>query len=154
MTAELIRLIHIVSSALMFGVGIGAFWFMVTAARSGSPAAIAVTTRSAVRAEWFIAAPVALVQPTTGYLLMLQLGYSLQSSWFIAVVALYIIAGMCWVYLVKTELKLRDLAAAHATATVLPAGFSPLFQRWMRLALGSFAGVLAIFWLMVFRPGL
>ncbi len=150
----MIRLLHIVSSALMFGVGIGAFWFMVTAARSGSPAAIAVTTRNAVRAEWFIAAPVALIQPTTGYLLMLQLGYPLQSSWFVAVVALYIIAGMCWVYLVKTELKLRDLVAVHSTATVLPAEFAPLFQRWTRLALGSFAGVLAIFWLMVFRPGL
>ena len=84
----MIRLLHIVSSALMFGVGIGAFWFMLTAARSGSPAAIAVTTRNAVRAEWFIAAPVALIQPTTGYLLMLQRGYSLHSAWFAAVAAL------------------------------------------------------------------
>ncbi|MSR08223.1 MAG: DUF2269 domain-containing protein [Gammaproteobacteria bacterium] len=150
----MIRLLHIVSSALMFGVGIGAFWFMVTAARSGSPAAIAVTTRNAVRAEWFIATPVALLQPTTGYLLMLQLGYPLQSSWFVAVVALYISAGMCWVYLVKTELKLRDMTAGFSAETGLPAGFAPLFQRWTRLALGSFAGVLAIFGLMVFRPGL
>jgi uncharacterized membrane protein len=150
----MIRLLHIVSSALMFGVGIGAFWFMVTAARSGSPAAIAVTTRNAVRAEWFIAAPVALIQPTTGYLLMRQLGYALQSSWFVAVVMLYVFAGMCWVYLVKTELKLRDVAAGHRAASVLPREFGVLFQRWTRLALGSFAGVLAIFWLMVFRPGL
>ncbi len=150
----MIRLLHIVSSALMFGVGIGAFWFMVTAARSGNPAAIAVTTRNAVRAEWFIAAPVALIQPTTGYLLMLQLGYALQSSWFFAVVTVYVIAGMCWIYLVKTELKLRDLASVHSAASVLPAAFGPLFQRWTRLALGSFAGVLAIFWLMVYRPGL
>ena len=150
----MIRLLHIVSSALMFGVGIGAFWFMQTAARSGSPAAIAVTTRNAVRAEWFIAAPVALIQPTTGYLLMLQLGYSLHSRWFAAGVALYVFAGMCWVYLVKAELGLRDLAAGHSTVSGLPAEFGPLFQRWTRLALGSFAGVLAIFCLMVFRPGL
>ena len=150
----MIRLLHIVSSALMFGVGIGAFWFMLTAARSGNPAAIAVTTRNAVRAEWFIAAPVALIQPTTGYLLMQQLGYSWHSRWVAAVATLYIIAGMCWVYLVKAELRLRDLAAACSSSSVLPAAFGPLFQRWTRLALGSFAGVLAIFWLMVFRPGL
>jgi len=154
MAAELVRLFHVVSSALMFGVGIGAFWFMVASVRSGNPAAIAVTTRNAVRAEWFIAAPVALIQPTTGYLLMLQLGYTLHSRWFAAVATLYIIAGMCWVYLVKAELKMRDLATKHRAATELPAGFGPLFQRWTRLALGSFAGVLAIFWLMVFRPGL
>jgi uncharacterized membrane protein len=154
MTAELVRLLHIVSSALMFGVGIGAFWFMLTAARSGNPAVIAVTTRNAVRAEWFIAAPVALIQPTTGYLLMVQLGYSWHSRWFAAVAALYIIAGMCWVYLVKSELKMRDVVAGHSVDGMLPPEFGLLFQRWTRLAIGSFAGVLAIFVLMVFRPGL
>lgn len=154
MPPELIRLLHVVSSALMFGVGVGAFWFMVTTVRSGNPAAIAVTTRNAVRAEWFIAAPVAVIQPTTGYLLMLQLGYPLQSLWFYAVATLYIVAGMCWVYLVKAELKLRGLAAVHSTALALPEEFGVLFRRWTRLAVGSFAGVLGIFWLMVFRPGL
>jgi uncharacterized membrane protein len=151
---DMIRLLHIVSSALMFGVGIGAFWFMVTAARSGNAAAIAITTRNAVRAEWFIAAPVALIQPTTGYLLMVQLGYPLHSRWFAAVATLYVIAGMCWVYLVKAELTMRQLMAGHGAATEPPAEFGPLFQRWMRLAMGAFSGVLVIFWLMVFRPGL
>ncbi|MBL8199560.1 MAG: DUF2269 domain-containing protein [Chromatiales bacterium] len=150
----MIRLLHVVSSALMFGVGVGAFWFMVTTVRSGSPAAIAVTTRNAVRAEWFIAAPVAVIQPTTGYLLMLQFGYPLQSLWFYAVATLYIVAGMCWVYLVKAELKLRGLAAAHSASPALPDEFGALFRRWTWLAVGSFAGVLGIFWLMVFRPGL
>jgi len=149
-----IRLLHVVSSALMFGVGVGAFWFMVTTVRSGNTAAIAVTTRNAVRAEWFIAAPVAVIQPTTGYLLMLELGYPLQSTWFYAVAALYIVAGMCWVYLVKAELKLRALAAAHSSSVALPDEFGALFRRWTLLAAGSFAGVLAIFWLMVSRPGL
>lgn len=154
MPPELIRLLHVVSSALMFGVGVGAFWFMVTTVRSANPAAIAVTTRNAVRAEWFIAAPVAVIQPTTGYLLMLQLGYPLQSLWFYAVAGLYIVAGMCWVYLVKAELKLRDIAADHSGSLALPDEFGGLFRRWTLLAAGSFAGVLAIFWLMVFRPGL
>jgi len=157
-----IRLLHIVSSALMFGVGVGALWFMLTTVRSGNPAAIAVITRNAVRAEWFIAAPVALIQPTTGYLLMLQLRYPLHSAWFAAVATLYIGAGMCWVYLVKAELRLRELAAAHAAghpaahepASAMPPEFHALMRRWLRLALASFAGVLAIFCLMVFRPGL
>jgi len=149
----MIRLIHVVSSALMFGVGIGAFWFMLTTARSGNPAAIAVTTRNAVRAEWFIAAPVALVQPLTGYLLMIELGYSLRSVWFLAVAACYIIAGMCWIYVIKTELQLRNLAQAHRNDSNLPAAFEPLLRRWTGLSICSFAGVLTIFWLMVFRPG-
>jgi uncharacterized membrane protein len=154
MTSGVIRLVHVVSSALMFGVGIGAFWFMLATVRSGNPAAIAVTTRNAVRAEWFIAAPVAVIQPVTGYLLMLQLGYPLQSPWFYAVAALYIVAGMCWVYLVKAELRLRGLAAVHSASVALPGEFGVLFRRWTRLAMASIAGVLGIFWLMVFRPGL
>lgn len=149
----MIRLIHVVSSALMFGVGIGAFWFMLTTARSGNPAAIAVTTRNAVRAEWFIAAPVALVQPLTGYLLMIELGYSLRSVWFLAVATCYIIAGMCWIYVIKTELQLRNLAQAHRNDSNLPAAFGPMLRRWTGLSICSFAGVLTIFWLMVFRPG-
>jgi len=150
----MIRLLHIVSSALMFGVGIGAIWFMMAAARSGSSAVFAVTVRNAVRAEWFLAVPVAVVQPLTGYLLMLQLGYPLHSAWFAAVAALYIAAGTCWVYLVKTELRLRDLVIPEVADGKLPPGFEPLFRRWARLATGASAGVLAIFWLMVFRPGL
>ena len=63
---------------------------------SGDPAAIAVITRNAVRAEWCIAAPVAFFQPLTGYLLMVELGYSLSSAWFLMVAALYVIAGICW----------------------------------------------------------
>jgi len=150
----MIRLIHVVSSALMLGVGVGAFWFMLTSARSRNPAAIVVTTRNAVRAEWFIAAPVALLQPLTGYLLMMQLGYSLRSLWFVAVVALYVIAGMCWIYVIKTELKLRRLAEEHSSDSTMPTGFWLLFRRWTWLCICSFAGVLTIFWLMVFRPGL
>lgn len=154
MAPEFIRFAHVLSSALMFGVGIGAFWFMFTTVRSGNRAAIAITTRNAVRAEWFIAAPVAVIQPTTGYLLMLELGYPLKSMWFYAVAVLYMSAGMCWVYLVKAEISLRGLAAAHGTSAAPPGEFGALFRRWTRLALGTFAGVLAIFALMVFRPGL
>ena len=148
----MIRLLHVVSSALMLGVGVGAFWFMLTSARSGNPAAIAVTTRNAVRAEWCIAVPVALVQPLTGYLLMMQLGYSLRSWWFVAVVALYMVAGICWIYVFKTELQLAALADRHRGDSAMPAEFPPLFLRWTRLAVCSFTGVLGIFWLMVFRP--
>jgi uncharacterized membrane protein len=148
----LIRFLHIVSSAVMFGVGVGAFWFMLTTVRSGNLAAIAVTTRNAVLAEWFIAVPVSIVQPATGYLLMRQLGYPLASGWFYAVATLYIVTGMCWVYLVKAEIRMRDVAAAHSNAAVLPPGFHVLLARWQRLALGAFAGVLLLFWLMASGP--
>jgi uncharacterized membrane protein len=149
-----IRLVHVVSSALMFGVGIGAYFFMTMAVRSGSPAAIAVMTRNAVRAEWALAVPTSLVQPVSGYLLMDRLGYPLSSRWFLAVASLYIVAGVAWIYLVKTEYRLRDLALAHGAEPQLPPSFHHLMGRWRRLAVLTFGGVLGIFGLMVFRPGL
>jgi uncharacterized membrane protein len=128
----------------MFGVGVGAFWFMTTAVRSADAAAIAVTTRNALRAEWVIA--VAVVQPLSGYLLMVALGYPLRLAWFLAVATAYIVTGMAWVYLLKAEYRLRDLVAALAGPLTSPA--PPV------LALTTFAGVLTLFALTVFRPGL
>ncbi len=146
------RLIHVVSAALMFGVGVGAFWFLTTTVRSGDVNAIAIATRNAVRAEWVIAGPVALLQPVSGLILMEALGYSYTSRWFIAVVAFYIVAGIAWVWLVKAEYRLRDLSAAAAGRS-LPPEFNRLLARWRALALTSFAGVLVLFALMVYRPG-
>ena len=63
----------------------------------------------------------------------------------------YAVAGMAWVYLVKAEYRLRDLAAADAAAGP---DFAAVYARWRALAATTFAGVLGIFGLMVFRPGL
>lgn len=147
-----VRLVHVVSAALMFGVGVGAFWFLTTAMRSGDVNAIAIATRGAVRAEWVIAVPVAVLQPLSGVLLMDALSYSFSSRWFMAVVAFYIVAGIAWVWLVKAEYRLRDLSAS-AAGSALPADFNRLLVRWRALALTSFGGVLVLFGLMVFRPG-
>lgn len=146
------RLIHVVGAALMFGVGVGAFWFLTTTVRSGNVQAIAIATRTAVRAEWVIAVPVAVLQPLSGLLLMEALGYTYTSHWFIAVAAFYIVAGIAWVWLVKAEYRLRDLSAA-AEGSALPPEFTRLMARWRALALTSFAGVLVLFALMVYRPG-
>lgn len=137
----------------MFGVGVGAFWFVTTTVRSGDVNAIAIATRNAVRAEWLIAVPVAVLQPLSGLLLMEALGHAYTSRWFAAVAVFYVVAGIAWVWLVKAEYRLRALAAS-AAGSVLPAEFGRLLARWRALALTSFAGVLVLFALMVFRPGI
>lgn len=153
LSLEFIRLIHVLSSALMFGVGVGAFWFVTTAATAREPAALAVVTRNAVGAELAIGVPVAIVQPLTGWLLMRQLGYSFNSAWFWSVVAVYMVTGIAWVYLVKSEFRLRALAAPMTAMDCVPE-LAAALGRVRQLAITTLAGVLVLFWLMVFRPGI
>jgi uncharacterized membrane protein len=149
----MIRLLHILSSALMFGVGVGAFWFVNRAAATRDPAALAVTTRSAFAAELAFGIPVAIVQPLTGYLLMVQLGYRFDSRWFWSVVAAYIVTGMAWVYLVKSEFRLRRLAAPMTPLAAVPA-LGAEIRNARLLAAVTLSGVVVLFALMVYRPGL
>jgi uncharacterized membrane protein len=148
-----IRLLHILSSALMFGVGVGALWFVTTAAMSRHPAVLAVTTRNAFAAEMYFGVPVAIVQPLTGYLLMRQLGYGFDSIWFWSVAAAYSVTGIAWVYLVKSEFRLRRMTAPMSPIESLP-GFPAELARARALAAITLTGVVILFWLMVFRPGL
>ncbi|MBM4197735.1 MAG: DUF2269 family protein [Gammaproteobacteria bacterium] len=149
----MIRLLHILSSALMLGVGVGAFWFVQRAAATRDPGVMREATHSAVAAELAFGIPVAIVQPLTGWLLMEQLGYSFSSVWFWSVVAAYIVTGMCWVYLVKAEFRLRALTAGRAAGGEV-AGLDAEFAAARRLAVATLAGVVLLFALMVFRPGL
>jgi uncharacterized membrane protein len=153
MTAEAIRLLHVLSSALMFGVGVGAFWFVNTAAASKHPVALAVTARNAFAAEMAFGVPVAIIQPLTGWLLMLELGYRFDSAWFWSVVAAYIVTGIAWVYLIKAEYKLRALTAPLAPIESVPE-LQHTLQRARALAAFTLTGVVVLFALMVFRPGL
>ncbi len=137
----------------MFGVGVGAFWFVNTAAASRDPAALAVTTRNAVRAELFFGIPVAIIQPLTGWLLMLQLGYAFDTVWFWSVVAVYVVTGMAWVYLIKSEFRLRGLAAPMTPVAATPMLAAEIL-RARTLAAATLAGVVVLLWLMVTRPGL
>ncbi len=137
----------------MFGVGVGAFWFVNLAAASRDAGALAVTTRNAFRAELAFGIPVASVQPLTGWLLMRQLGYTFDSVWFWSVVGVYVVTGMAWVYLVKSEFRLRRLAASLTAVDATP-GLAQEIRHARTLATATLTGVVVLFWLMVTRPGL
>jgi uncharacterized membrane protein len=52
-------------------------------------------------------------------------------------------------------MRMRDLAAAAVKqGTLLPARYHKLFWTWFAFGFPAFAGVLAIFWLMIARPNL
>ena len=148
-----LKLAHIVSSTLLFGTGLGTAFFMWTAHRSGDVAAIAVTARHVVIADFLFTAPAALIQPVTGFLLQQRVGYPLGLPWLAAALVLYAIAGACWLPVVWIQLRVRDLAqAARTGGTPLPERYYVLMRWWFGLGWPAFFAVLAVFALMVFTP--
>ena len=148
----LLRLVHILSAVIVTGTGAGIAFFMFMAHRSSNVQAIAVTTRHVVLADWIFTAPAVLVQFVTGVLLMNRLGYSFSSSWFIAVITLFVFIGACWIPVVLLQYKLRKLADASLEADVLPSDFNKLMNWWTALGIPAFIAILGIFTLMVFKP--
>ena len=148
-----VKWLHILSSTLLFGTGIGSAWYMLLANISRDVRAIAVVSRHVVIADWVFTATTALIQPATGLYMIHLAGYPLHSSWIMWSIALYVLAGACWLPVVWIQMRLRDLAAqAVRTHTELPPQYWRLFRTWVALGVPAFGAFLVIFWLMVAKP--
>jgi uncharacterized membrane protein len=149
----IIKWVHILSSTFLFGTGIGSAWYMLLTTLSRDVRAIAVVNRNVVIADWVFTATTAILQPATGFYMIYLAGYPLHSSWIVWSIALYVLAGACWLPVVWIQIRLRDLAAEAArTETELPPQYWRLFNNWVALGVPAFIAFLAIFWLMVAKP--
>lgn len=154
-TFAVLKLIHILSATVLFGTGLGTAFVMWRADRTGDLPAIAVTARHVVLADFLFTAPAVVVQPVSGVLLALEAGYGFTEPWLLAAIGLYLLAGACWLMVVRLQLRLRDLAeAARAASEPLPASYHRAMGLWFALGWPALASILAIFALMVFRPAL
>jgi len=148
-----IKWVHILSSTILFGTGIGSAFFLFMANRRKDIAAIYFATRHVVIADWLFTTPAVILQLLTG-LYLVHLGhYPLTEGWIKWGLVLYFFAGACWLPVVWMQIRMRDMAKAALTSgTSLPARYW-LFDRWW-VILGSlaFPTVAVIFWLMVAKP--
>lgn len=149
-----LKTIHIVSSTVLFGTGLGTAFFMWMAHRRGDVAAIAVTTRHVVLADWLFTTPAIIVQPLTGFWLVHLMGMPWTLAWLWLSLALYLLAGACWLPVVAIQYRIRTLAeTAHRTGTALPATYYRLMRWWFALGWPAFLALVLVFWLMVRKPG-
>jgi len=151
----ILRIAHVIGACVLFGTGLGIAFFMWMANRTADPAVIAGTARIVVMADTLFTATAVVAQPATGVALATLAGISLRSPWIVLALALYLVVGACWLPVVWIQIKLRDLAAAARDAGVpLPAQYHRLFRIWFILGWPAFAGVMAIFVLMIAKPPL
>jgi len=153
MSYLLLKYIHIVSSTILFGTGLGTAFHGWMANRRGALAAIATVNRNVVTADWIFTTPAVLVQPVTGVMLARMAGYSITDHWLALSLLLYVVAGACWLPVVRLQILMRRMAdRALAENSPLPAQYARYARLWFLLGWPAFAGVLAIFFLMTVKP--
>lgn len=150
----LLKAIHILSSTLLFGTGLGTAFHGWMANRAGSLDARRVVNRNVVLADWLFTTPAVVVQPVTGIWLAQIAGFPLTSGWLVAAMILYLLVGACWLPVVGIQIAMRRIADATPDGTPLPPRYFRLSRWWFALGWPAFIGVIIIFWLMVAKPGI
>lgn len=152
---KILEWVHILSSTVLFGTGIGTAFQMWFAHRCRDPRAVAVVARNVVLADWLFTLPAGIVQPATGFSMVAIAGYDPFDSWLVAAYALYLLALACWIPVVVLQMRARDLAAdAAARGTPLPPAYDRVMRLWFALGWPAFIALVVIFWLMVHKPQL
>jgi uncharacterized membrane protein len=148
-----VKWLHILSSTILFGTGIGSAFYMLFVSLSRDLHAIAVVSRYVVLADWLFTTPTIIIQPLTGFYLMHLAGFPLSASWIVWSIVLYFVAGACWLPVVWLQMKMRDFAR-HAVEnnTALPATFWRYLTIWVLLGIPAFLGLVIVFYLMVAKP--
>jgi uncharacterized membrane protein len=150
-----LKFLHLVGTAVLFGTGVGIAFFLLLAHRTKQAAVVAAVARIAVIADFLFTATAVVVQPVTGVLLAVEIGFSLHESWIVLSILLYLATGAFWIPVVFMQIRMRDLAAAAAReGRALPAEYHRLFRLWFAFGFPAFGAVLAIIWLMIAKPAL
>jgi len=149
----IIKLIHILSSTILFGTGLGTAFYMWRADVSGDIRAIAVVSRNVVLADWLFTTPAIIIQPLTGFWLVYLLGLPFETVWIRISLLLYVLAGCCWIPVVWIQMRISRLAAGlHEQSATPDKEFRRLMRWWYGLGWPAFIAVVVIFGLMVFKP--
>ena len=155
MTYLVVKWLHILSSTLLFGTGLGSAFYMFFASRTRDARVVATVVKHVVLADWVFTTPAIILQPVTGFYLMHLAGYPLSSPWILWSVVLYLVAGAAWLPVVWMQIRMRDLAAmAATTGTSLPQSYWRFLQVWVALGVVAFLSLVVVFFFMVAKPAL
>jgi uncharacterized membrane protein len=149
----IVKWLHILSSTVLFGTGLGSAFYMFFTNRSSEVRAIAIVCRRVVWADWLFTTPTAILQPATGFYLIHLAHMPLTAKWIQWSTALYVLAGACWLPVVWIQTRMAQIAERAAEQdTQLPRLFWRYHHIWTALGVPAFVAFIAIFYLMVVKP--
>ncbi|MBO9642339.1 MAG: DUF2269 domain-containing protein [Pseudacidovorax sp.] len=152
MSYTALKSLHILSMVLLIGTGLGSAFYKWMAGRSGNVQHIAITNRHVVLADWLFTTPTVILQPVSGLWMAAMAGWSWHSPRLATSLALYGLAGLCWLPVVGLQLKMRRLAEEAASAGApLPPAYWRLARCWLWLGVPAFLTMAVVVVLMVFK---
>ncbi|UCM92392.1 MAG: DUF2269 domain-containing protein [Rickettsia endosymbiont of Cimex lectularius] len=131
---SVVKTIHIISSTILFGTGIGIAFFMWWANKTGDLAAKVYAARTTVIADFLFTTTSAIIQPISGIILINIVGYDFFDLWLVLTYLGYAITGACWLPVVWIQIQLRNIAVRTLKNNEqLPAQYYKLFNLWFYL---------------------
>lgn len=153
MEYAIVKWLHVLSSTLLFGTGIGSAYYMLKASLNRDARIAYFVVRQVVIADWIFTATTVVIQPLTGFYLVHLAGFPLGARWIWWSLVLYVVAGACWLPVVRIQIRLRELARAAASGGhALSPEYRRLFRIWIGLGVPAFIALVVIFYLMVAKP--
>lgn len=149
----ILKWLHVLSSTLLFGTGIGTAFYLFFVSRTRDTHAVAVVSHYVVIADWLFTATTIVFQPVSGFWLAHLAGYPLTSRWIVWSTGLFALATLCWIPVVWLQMRLRDIAkAADQAGEPLPPLYWNYLGWWTALGVPALVLFLAVFYLMIARP--
>ena len=147
-----LKYLHILSMVLLFGTGLGSAFYKWMADRSRNLEHIAITNRNVVLADWIFTTPTVIFQPVSGIWLAYLAGIPLTTNWISISLALYVLAGICWIPVVWLQIRMSKLAdAALETKSALNDDYWRYARLWFWLGVPAFISMVLVVFLMVFK---
>ena len=91
----ILKYIHIISSTILFGTGIGSAFYMFIANRRKNIENIYFTVKYVVIADWLFTTPAGIIKLISGTILVKIAGYEFTDLWIIWAYILYFFALIC-----------------------------------------------------------
>lgn len=151
----LLKLIHIISSTILFGTGLGSAFYFWRSHRQTDLQARYFAVRNVVTADWAFTTPAVIIQPITGFALMQYMSLGFTAHWIMLTLLLYVFTGICWIPVVWLQIQMKKLLEqALSNNSSLPIHYNRYYNYWFYLGWPAFSAVIVIFYLMVFKPAL
>ena len=148
-----LKWLHVLSSTLLFGTGLGSAYYMFFASLTRDPRTIANTVGYVVLADWIFTTTTIVFQPLSGWRMAHLAGLPLTTPWILWSLVLYVLAGVCWLPVVWMQIRMREMArAAVRDGTPMPEGYYRYLKVWVALGIPAFFSLVVVFWLMIAKP--
>lgn len=151
--SAIVKTVHIVSAAILFGTAFGITFFMFRSHAADTLRERYFAVRTTVLAENLFVLPTVFILPLTGIWLLHDGSHDPDALWVALAIALFTAGGVCWLPVVWLQVQLRNmLADAVRGSHAVPERYRTLYRVWCLLAWLPFAILIVIFALMVAKP--